>query len=134
MCQRPSIRLRRLIIWIAVAATISATVSSASALAGSACSDFTRPACSIRLSTGITMGYRVVEGLWHQAFVDAGYSWPADVYNLSPAVAAPDFNERHLTVPTLVLYATQDDIFSPVDEQTLIDSLTTAAAGRGVRS
>jgi pimeloyl-ACP methyl ester carboxylesterase len=122
---------------------------------------------------------QVVEGLWQQAFVNAGYNWPADVYNLSPAVAAPDFNDfidnqwvtsavapqwfldqlrldttairlgtwigalkqiyatdnterlRHLTVPTLVLYATQDDIFSPADEQTLIDSLTTAAAGRG---
>ena len=34
---------------------------------------------------------------------------------------------RHLTVPTLAMYAIQDDISSPADEQDLIDSLTTAA-------
>lgn len=58
MRQRPSIRVRRLIIRMAVAGTISATVSLASALAVSTCSDFNRPACSIRLSTEITMSYR----------------------------------------------------------------------------
>jgi pimeloyl-ACP methyl ester carboxylesterase len=121
----------------------------------------------------------VVEGLWRDAFVAAGYGWPGDVYNLSPAVAAPGYRDfidnqwvvsavapqwfldqtrrqtsevrlgtwigpleqvfatdnterlRHLTVPTLVLYATQDDIFSPADEQTLIGSLTAAAAAGG---
>ena len=121
----------------------------------------------------------VVEGLWQQAFVGAGYNWPTDVYNLSPAVAAPGFTDfldnqwvastvappslldqirtdtaaiplgtwigalkqitmadnterlRNLVAPTLVLYAIQDDIFSPADEQTLIDSLSAAAAGRG---
>jgi pimeloyl-ACP methyl ester carboxylesterase len=309
--KRPSTRLRRLS-WITVAAAICAMAACASAFGASACSDFSRPACSIRLSTGITMNYReigprdgsavfllhgysdsshswelvlpvlhrllpgsdiivpdlrghggtsmpsgagcaaapencftwrnfagdivsfmdarhirraaivahsmgtlvaqelglsypsrvsrlvlvstaaagqepaveflldqVVEGLWRDAFVAAGYSWPGDVYNLSPAVAAPGFSDfidnqwvtssvapqwfldqtrrltsavrlgtwigplkqiyatdnterlRHLTVPTLVLYATQDDIFSPADEQTLIDSLTAAAAGGG---
>lgn len=48
-------------------------------------------------------------------------------------IYAADNTERldHLTVPTLVLYATQDDIFTRADEQTLIDSLTTAAAGHG---
>lgn len=121
----------------------------------------------------------VVEGLWQQAFVAAGYSWPADVYNLSPAVAAPDFTDfidnqwvasavaspsllgqirpetaairlgtwigalkqiyaadnterlRYLVEPTLVLYGIQDDIFTPADEQALIDSLRAAAVGRG---
>ena len=38
---------------------------------------------------------------------------------------------RHLSVPTLVLYATQDNIFTRADDQTLINSLTTAAAGQG---
>ena len=48
-------------------------------------------------------------------------------------ILATDNTERlrHLTVPTLVLYAIQDDIFSPADEQILIASLTTAADGRG---
>jgi pimeloyl-ACP methyl ester carboxylesterase len=36
---------------------------------------------------------QVVEGLWQQAFVAAGYSWPTDVYNVSPAVAAPGFDD-----------------------------------------
>ncbi len=37
---------------------------------------------------------------------------------------------RHLTVPTLVLYATRDNVFSPAGEQTLIGPLTAAAAVR----
>lgn len=36
---------------------------------------------------------QVVEGLWQQSFIAAGYTWPADVYNLTPAVAAPDFSD-----------------------------------------
>ena len=49
------------------------------------------------------------------------------------AIADTDNAERltHLTVPTLVLYSIQDAIFSPADEQVLIDSLTTAAAHGG---
>jgi len=38
---------------------------------------------------------------------------------------------RHLTVPTLVLYAIQDDIFTLADEQVLIDSLRAAAQSGG---
>jgi pimeloyl-ACP methyl ester carboxylesterase len=38
---------------------------------------------------------------------------------------------RHLTVPTLVLYAIQDDIFALADEQALIDSLSPAARSGG---
>lgn len=220
------LRLRRLITWITVAASVSLTASCASALADSACADYSHPECSIQLSTGITMAYRevgpphgsavfllhgytdssrswelvlpilhrllpgsdiivpdlrghgntsmppgagcpaapetcfswadfaadiiafmdarhirraaivghsmgtlvaqelglsypervsrlvlistaaagqepaieallnqVVEGLWQQAFLAAGYSWPDGVYNLSPAVAAPDFSD-----------------------------------------
>jgi pimeloyl-ACP methyl ester carboxylesterase len=303
--------LRRLTIGLAVFVSVSAASSSASALAAPECSDFSGPACSIRLSTGITMGYRevgprggravillhgytatsrdwqfvvpvlhrllpgqdiivpdlrghgdtsmpsgagcpaapetcftwrdfaadivafmdarhirraaiiaqsmgtlvaqelglsypdrvsrlvlvstatagqepaveallgLVDGPWRDAFVASGYDWPRDVYNLSPAVAAPDFSDfinqewvtsaiapesfldqarvdtaairlgtwigplkeivatdnterlRHLRVPTLVLYATQDAIFSAADEQTLIDSLRAAASHGG---
>ena len=49
------------------------------------------------------------------------------------AIFATDNTDRlrHLTVPTLVLYAIQDSIFTGADEQTLIDSLTTASAGQG---
>ena len=120
----------------------------------------------------------VVEGAWQTAFTAAGYSWPAGVYDLPPAVAAPGLSDfiagfdgsavtpsafldqvqsssaatrlgtwigalqnivatdnterlRGLTVPTLVLYAIQDFVFTPADQQTLIDSLTAAAAGSG---
>lgn len=121
----------------------------------------------------------LVEGLWKQAFTDQGYVWPADVYNLSPAVAAPGFDDflqyqwdadtvapqafldqiipetratrlgtwigvlrnlavadnterlRHLQVPTLVLWAVQDFLFSRDDEQVLIDALTAAAQDGG---
>jgi non-heme chloroperoxidase len=130
------------------------------------------PAISVLLN-------QVIDGLWKSAFVARGYSWPAGVYNLSPAVAAPGFRNfidnqwvtsavaarwflnqirpetaavwlgtwigalqaiyavhnaarlRHLAVPTLVLYAIQDDIFTPGDEQVLIRSLTAAAAHGG---
>ena len=122
---------------------------------------------------------QVVEGLWRQAFVAAGYDWPSGVYSLSPAVAAPGFDDfidtawvtsavaptwfldqirratlgvrlgtwigplkqivatdnterlSHLHVPTLVLYATQDGIFSEADEQRLIGALSRAAAHGG---
>jgi pimeloyl-ACP methyl ester carboxylesterase len=121
----------------------------------------------------------VVQGEWQSDFTAAGYSWPTDVYSLSPGVAAPDYDDfidndwvtssvaptwflaqlrrdfaatplgtwlgvlenivtvdntrrlRHLTVPTLAMYAIQDDIFSPSDEQVLIDSLSTAAQSGG---
>lgn len=121
----------------------------------------------------------VVEGLWRDAFTQQGYVWPDDVYNVSPAVAAPGFDDflqnswvadavasqafldqmipetaatplgtwigalrnlvaadnterlRHLTVPTLVLWAVQDFVFSRDEEQTLIDSLTAAAHNGG---
>jgi pimeloyl-ACP methyl ester carboxylesterase len=36
---------------------------------------------------------QVVEGLWQQSFLAAGYTWPDDVYNLTPAVAAPSFSD-----------------------------------------
>ena len=36
---------------------------------------------------------QVVEGLWQQSFIAAGYTWPAGVYNLTPAVAAPGFSD-----------------------------------------
>ena len=121
----------------------------------------------------------VVDGEWQADFTAAGYTWPNDVYNLSPGVAVPDYNDfidndwvtssvaapwllaqiqpetaatrlgtwigvlqnvvtvdnterlRHLTVPTLVMYAIQDDIFSPADQQVLIDSLSAAARSGG---
>jgi pimeloyl-ACP methyl ester carboxylesterase len=121
----------------------------------------------------------VVEGAWQSAFTAQGYAWPTDVYALSPAVAAPNFENfienqwvtssvaepsfldqlrpetaatplgtwigalqaiaatdnterlKHLTVPTLVLWAVQDNVFSRDIEQTLIESLTAAAAGKG---
>src|SRR5262245_38768255 len=121
----------------------------------------------------------VIEGSWQSAFVAQGYTWPADVYALSPAVAAPNFENfienqwvtygivdpsfidqvrpetaalplgtwigalqaiaaadnterlQHLTVPTLVLWGVQDNVFSGAVEQTLIDSLTAAAVGKG---
>jgi pimeloyl-ACP methyl ester carboxylesterase len=121
----------------------------------------------------------VIEGLWQPAFVQAGYSWPDGVYNLSPAVAAPGFDDflsrewdadtvaqqafldqiipetratrlgtwigvlqnlavadnterlRHLKVPTLVLWAVQDFLFSRNDEQALINALTAAAQEGG---
>ena len=49
------------------------------------------------------------------------------------AITATDNTARleHLRVPTLVLYASQDSIFSPGDEQTLIDALTIAAHNGG---
>lgn len=48
-------------------------------------------------------------------------------------IAAADNTQRlrQLTVPTLVLYAVQDDIFSPADERVLIGSLQTAASRGG---
>ena len=121
----------------------------------------------------------LVEGLWQDAFTSQGYAWPTDVYNVSPAVAAPGFDDflqqqwdadavapqafldqiipetratrlgtwigalrdlavadnterlRHLTVPTLVLWAVQDFLFSRDDEQVLIDALTAAARDGG---
>jgi pimeloyl-ACP methyl ester carboxylesterase len=121
----------------------------------------------------------LVEGLWKDAFTQQGYAWPSDVYNLSPAVAAPGFDDflqnswdadavapqafldqiipetratrlgtwigvlrnlavadnterlRHLQVPTLVLWAVQDFLFSRDDEQVLIDALRAAAQDGG---
>ena len=121
----------------------------------------------------------VIEGQWQSAFVQAGYNWPDGVYNLSPAVAAPGFDDflagdwdadavapqsfldqiipetratalgnwigvlqnlavadntqrlRHLKVPTLVLWAVQDFLFSRDDEQVVIDALTAAAQHGG---
>jgi pimeloyl-ACP methyl ester carboxylesterase len=121
----------------------------------------------------------LVEGEWQTAFTGQGYQWPAGVYTLSPAVAAPGFDDflqnswdadaiapqsfldqiipetratqlgtwigalqnlveadnaerlRHLTVPTFVLWATQDFVFSRADQQTVIDSLTAAAHAGG---
>ncbi len=118
----------------------------------------------------------VVQGEWQQDFTAAGYTWPAGVYALNPAVAVPDFTQfiddeyetssvappslmtrlqadaqtvpvgtwigtlddllvadntarlQHLGVPSLVLYATQDDVFSPAAEQQLISSLDVAAS------
>jgi len=118
----------------------------------------------------------IVQGEWQQDFTAAGYTWPAGVYDLTPAVAVPDFTEfideqydtsavapadllarvqadaktvrlgtwigtldnlviadnsvrlEQLGVPTLVLYAVQDDVFSPNAEQQLISSLDVAAS------
>ena len=48
-------------------------------------------------------------------------------------VVSVDNTQRlaHLTVPTLVLYAIQDDVFTLADEQTLINSLSAAAQSDG---
>jgi pimeloyl-ACP methyl ester carboxylesterase len=48
-------------------------------------------------------------------------------------IVAADNTARleHLRVPTLVMYAIQDAIFSPADEQQLIDALRVAAANGG---
>jgi pimeloyl-ACP methyl ester carboxylesterase len=56
-------------------------------------------------------------------------SWIGPLENIT----AVDNTQRleHLTVPTLVLYAIQDDIFSQADEQTLINALTVAASDGG---
>jgi len=35
----------------------------------------------------------IIEGVWQPAFVAQGYTWPAGVYTVSPAVAAPDFQD-----------------------------------------
>ena len=35
----------------------------------------------------------LIEDVWQPAFIDAGYTWPEGVYNLSPAVAAPGFDD-----------------------------------------
>jgi pimeloyl-ACP methyl ester carboxylesterase len=35
----------------------------------------------------------LVDGVWEPAFQAAGYSWPAGVYDVSPGVAAPDFDD-----------------------------------------
>ena len=118
----------------------------------------------------------VVEGEWQSDFSAQGYAWPSGVYDLTPAVAAPDFGTfidedwvtstvaptsfldqlradtekvrlgtwigplknivitdntqrlQSLTVPTLVLYGIQDDVFRSADETTLITSLKAAAA------
>lgn len=121
----------------------------------------------------------LVEGLWQDAFTQQGYVWPSDVYNLSPTVAAPGFDDflenqwdadavapqtfldqiipetratrlgtwigtlqnlavadnterlRHVQIPTLVLWAAQDFLFSRDDEQVLIDALTAATQEGG---
>jgi len=121
----------------------------------------------------------LINGVWEPAFQAAGYTWPDGVYDVSPAVAAPDFQDflvgswvadpiaapsfisqivpetaatplgtwigaleaiteadntqrlRRLKAPTLVLWSTQDDIFSRDIEQKLIDSLTVAAQHGG---
>ncbi len=121
----------------------------------------------------------VVEGEWQSDFSAQGYAWPSGVYDLTPAVAAPDFGTfidedwvtstvaptsfldqlradtekvrlgtwigplknivitdntqrlQSLTVPTLVLYGIQDDVFRSADETTLITSLKAAAARGG---
>jgi len=35
----------------------------------------------------------LIDGLWEPAFQAAGYTWPDGVYDVSPAVAAPDFQD-----------------------------------------
>ena len=60
----------------------------------------------------------LIDGVWEPAFQAAGYTWPDGVYDVSPAVAAPDFQD----------FLVSDWVVDPIADPAFLTQIATDAA------
>lgn len=60
----------------------------------------------------------LIDFVWEPAFQDAGYTWPDGVYDVSPAVAAPDFQD----------FLVNDWVVDPIADPAFLAQIATDAA------